>query len=180
MNRETPLRLPDGKPSLSTPGSPPAPVEAANFPIEDRYDYRLSKRVFDLVVGGAILVLVVPVVPFVALMIRLDSPGPVFYLQERVGRGGKPFKFYKFRSMRADADHVRGGLDGLNEQDGPVFKMKSDPRITAVGQFLRRSSMDEIPQIINVLKGDMSIVGPRPPLPSEVARYQPWHRGASR
>jgi lipopolysaccharide/colanic/teichoic acid biosynthesis glycosyltransferase len=93
-----------------------------------------------------------------------------------VGKGGRPFKFYKFRSMRIDSDRIRAELEPRNEATGPVFKIRNDPRVTSVGQFLRRSSLDEIPQIFNVLKGDMSIVGPRPPLPSEVAKYEPWHR----
>jgi lipopolysaccharide/colanic/teichoic acid biosynthesis glycosyltransferase len=117
-----------------------------------------------------------PVIPLVALMIRLDSPGPVFYWQERVGKGGRSFRFYKFRSMRSDSERMREALESRNELAGPVFKMRNDPRVTSVGQFLRRSSLDEIPQILNVLKGDMSIVGPRPALPAEVAKYEPWHR----
>jgi lipopolysaccharide/colanic/teichoic acid biosynthesis glycosyltransferase len=109
-------------------------------------------------------------------MIKADSRGPVFYRQDRVGRGGRLFRFYKFRSMYEEADRRLPELVDRNEQDGPVFKIKSDPRITAVGRFLRRSSMDEIPQVFNVLRGEMSIVGPRPALPTEVARYQPWQR----
>ncbi len=138
--------------------------------------YEVSKRSFDLFIGIIILILLIPIFPIIALMIKLDSPGPVFYKQDRVGRGGKLFKFYKFRSMFKEADAIRDNMKGLNEQDGPVFKIKADPRITSVGRFLRRSSLDEIPQILNVLKGDMSIVGPRPPLPFEVASYQTWHR----
>ncbi len=123
-----------------------------------------------------ILLLLGPVLPLVAIMIRLDSPGPVLYRQDRIGKGGRTFKFYKFRSMRADSDRLRADLESKNEMSGPAFKIKNDPRVTDVGQFLRRSSLDEIPQIFNVLKGDMSIVGPRPALPGEVARYESWHR----
>jgi lipopolysaccharide/colanic/teichoic acid biosynthesis glycosyltransferase len=144
--------------------------------IRDTPGYAAGKRAFDLVVGLLVFVLVLPIFPLIALMIKLDSAGPVFYRQDRVGRGGRPFRFYKFRSMYREADRRLAELQHRNEQDGPVFKIKSDPRITPVGQFLRRSSMDEIPQIINVLRGEMSIVGPRPPLPAEVARYLPWHR----
>jgi lipopolysaccharide/colanic/teichoic acid biosynthesis glycosyltransferase len=144
--------------------------------LHDTLAYVTGKRLFDLAVGFLVFVLVIPIVPLIALMIKLDSPGPVFYRQDRIGRRGRPFRFYKFRSMYREADRRRAELEGRNEQEGPVFKMKADPRITPVGQFLRRSSMDEIPQIINVLRGEMSIVGPRPPLPVEVARYQPWHR----
>jgi lipopolysaccharide/colanic/teichoic acid biosynthesis glycosyltransferase len=144
--------------------------------IHDPPAYAAGKRTFDLAVGIFVFGLVIPIFPLIALMIKLDSPGPVFYRQERVGRGGRLFRFYKFRSMYREADRRLPELQERNEQDGPVFKIKADPRITPVGQFLRRSSMDEIPQIINVLRGEMSIVGPRPPLPVEVARYQPWHR----
>ncbi len=176
MNGDTPLRLRRGTPSR-LPVSPSSPViEAATVDVIEPFAYRVTKRVFDLVVGGGILLLLVPVIPLVALMIRLDSKGAVFYRQDRVGKGGRVFQFYKFRSMRADSDRLRAGLESRNEAAGPVFKMKNDPRITAVGQFLRRSSLDEIPQIFNVLKGDMSIVGPRPALPGEVAKYETWHR----
>jgi lipopolysaccharide/colanic/teichoic acid biosynthesis glycosyltransferase len=110
------------------------------------------------------------------MMIRLDSAGPVLYRQVRVGQRGRCFTFYKFRSMFAEADRRLDDLAALNEQTGPVFKIRDDPRVTPVGRFLRRSSLDEIPQILNVLKGDMSIVGPRPALPAEVDRYEPWQR----
>jgi len=146
------------------------------FVIRDGAPYRIAKRVFDLAVAAAALVLLIPIIPLIAVMIKLDTPGPVFYRQQRVGRRGRVFDFYKFRSMFADADERKKEVEALNEQDGPVFKVRSDPRVTSVGRFLRRSSLDEIPQIFNVVKGQMSIVGPRPPLPSEVLRYQPWHR----
>jgi len=139
--------------------------------------YAIAKRAFDLLVGSIVVVMLIPILPLVAIMIKLDSRGPVFFKQERVGKDGRIFKFYKFRSMVHRADEGRGDLTQQNEQDGPVFKIRSDPRITSVGRFLRRSSMDEIPQMFNVLKGDMSIVGPRPPLPGEVASYQPWYMG---
>ena len=161
---------------LPTPPTSPVPAEAGTIEFTEPFGYAAAKRAFDLAAGGVILLLLVPVIPVVALMIRLDSEGPVFYRQERVGRGGRRFMFYKFRSMRVDSDRLRGELESRNELSGPVFKMKNDPRVTAVGFFLRRSSLDEIPQIFNVLKGDMSIVGPRPPLPGEVARYEAWHR----
>ncbi len=177
MNGDHPLRLRHGTPPQLpvTPSSPnSADVGAIEF--TDPAGYRLAKRAFDLAVGAAILLMLVPVIPLVGLMIRLDSEGPVFYRQDRVGKGGRTFKFYKFRSMRVEADRLRAELESRNEVSGPVFKMKNDPRVTTVGQFLRRSSLDEIPQIFNVLKGDMSIVGPRPALPNEVARYEAWHR----
>lgn len=151
-------------------------MAAGDVVLNDTLAYITGKRLFDLAVGLLVFVFVIPIVPLIALMIKLDSPGPVFYRQDRIGRGGRPFRFYKFRSMYREADRRRTELESRNEQEGPVFKIKADPRITPVGQFLRRSSVDEIPQIINVLRGEMSIVGPRPPLPVEVARYQPWHR----
>ena len=151
-------------------------VATGDVVLNDTLAYIAGKRLFDLSVGLLAFVFVIPIVPLIALMIKLDSPSPVFYRQDRIGRGGRPFRFYKFRSMYREADRGRAELESRNEQEGPVFKIKADPRITPVGQFLRRSSVDEIPQILNVLRGDMSIVGPRPPLPVEVARYQPWHR----
>ncbi len=137
--------------------------------------YSCCKRLFDLLIGSFILVLLLPILPLIALMIKLDTRGPVIFKQDRVGENGKIFKFYKFRSMVHEAENSRDELIRLNEQDGPIFKIKSDPRITSVGKFLRRSSLDEIPQIFNVIRGNMSIVGPRPPLLTEVAGYQPWH-----
>ncbi len=155
---------------------PPSEEPAEEFVIREPAAYRIAKRVFDLLVAVAALVLLVPIIPLIAIMIKLDTPGPVFFRQQRVGRRGCSFAFYKFRSMFVDADERKKEVEALNEQDGPVFKVRSDPRVTNVGRFLRRSSLDEIPQIFNVVKGEMSIVGPRPPLPSEVLRYQPWHR----
>lgn len=138
--------------------------------------YGLCKRLLDVVVGGLILALLIPIIPLIAIMIKLDSPGPVFFKQDRVGRLGRVFTFYKFRSMQRGAETRKQDVETLNEQEGPVFKMRSDPRVTSVGGFLRRSSFDEIPQIFNVLKGDMSLVGPRPHMPVEVSKYEPWHR----
>ncbi len=177
MNGDTPLRLRPGTPSrLPSPPSAPVVLDAAAIDVTEPFGYAFTKRALDLIVGGAILLLLLPVIPVVAFMIRLDSEGPVFYRQERVGKNGRNFKFYKFRSMRVDSDRLRAELEKSNELAGPVFKMKNDPRVTSVGAFLRRSSLDEIPQIFNVLKGDMSIVGPRPALPGEVAKYEAWHR----
>jgi lipopolysaccharide/colanic/teichoic acid biosynthesis glycosyltransferase len=177
MNRETPLGLRYGKPPRAAPSERDIdPVDPAELEIDGGLSYRVVKRLFDLVVGGAIVILVGPLLPLVAIMIKLDSDGPVFYRQDRVGKGCRPFKFYKFRSMYVEADRRQAELAKENELDGPVFKMRVDPRVTAVGRFLRRSSMDEIPQVLNVLRGDMSIVGPRPPLPGEVSRYSAAHR----
>jgi lipopolysaccharide/colanic/teichoic acid biosynthesis glycosyltransferase len=155
----------------------PRSVGAGTVHINNSAVYAVTKRAFDLVVGTVILILLIPILPLIAVMIKLDTRGPVFFKQDRVGEGGRLFKFYKFRSMIHAADKSKASLVELNEQDGPIFKIRSDPRITSVGRFLRRSSLDEIPQIFNVLKGDMSVVGPRPPLPSEVVNYQPWHMG---
>lgn len=150
--------------------------DSYDFGVRESRGYAFCKRCFDLLAGSLVLVLLLPIIPLIAIMIKLDSPGPVFYGQDRVGQGGRRFKFLKFRSMVQDAERRIHEVQDQNEQSGPVFKIRSDPRITSVGRFLRRSSLDEIPQILNVLKGDMSIVGPRPPLPSEVERYLPWQR----
>lgn len=157
-------------------GDRPKPVEAGGSEADGPWLYQALKRLLDLAVGCLILILVIPAIPAIAIMIKLDSPGPVFFRQDRVGRFGRPFTFYKFRSMHRAAETLRRDIEKLNEQRGPVFKMRADPRVTSVGNFLRRSSLDEIPQILNVLKGDMSLVGPRPHMPAEVAAYEPWHR----
>jgi len=107
-----------------------------------------------------------------AILIKLDSKGSVFYVSKRIGKKGKPFDFYKFRTMVVDAEKMLAQLRDKNETDGPIFKMKNDPRITRIGRFLRRYSLDELPQLWNVLKGNMSIVGPRPPIPQEVKNYK--------
>lgn len=136
---------------------------------------RLLKRGLDLTIIaiGGIPALLVGLL--IALAIKLDSPGPVLYAAERVGRKGKMFKMYKFRSMVVDAEQQKQVLAHLNEANGPIFKIKNDPRLTRVGRFIRRTSLDELPQLINVLRGEMSLVGPRPPLAEEVAQYKPWH-----
>jgi exopolysaccharide biosynthesis polyprenyl glycosylphosphotransferase len=136
----------------------------------------LLKRLLDLtivILGGLPALLVMGLI---ALAIKLDSPGPVIYSGMRVGPNGKLFRMYKFRSMVEGADAQKEQLTHLNEADGPIFKMKDDPRLTRVGRFIRRTSLDELPQLYNVLLGNMSLVGPRPPLPEEVACYKPWHR----
>ena len=136
----------------------------------------LVKRVFDVALVLLSLPLTLPVGLLVALIVRLDSAGPVLFRQQRVGKGGQLFTFYKFRTMVRDAEARKAELTSMNEADGPLFKMRDDPRITRVGRFLRRSSIDEWPQLINVLKGEMSLIGPRPALPDEVAHYEPWQR----
>jgi exopolysaccharide biosynthesis polyprenyl glycosylphosphotransferase len=134
------------------------------------------KRVFDIVVALLGLIVGAPVLALIALAIQLDSPGPAIFRQERVGQNGRHFTIYKFRSMRVGADEEKENLQALNEADGPLFKIRNDPRLTRIGRFLRRTSLDELPQLFNVIKGEMSLVGPRPPTPSEVDLYQPWHK----
>lgn len=138
--------------------------------------YLFTKRALDLAVSSLIILLVLPLIPVIVLLIKMDSRGPVLFRQKRVGKNGKIFDLYKFRSMVDGAEKALDSLRPLSNREGPIFKIEEDPRITRVGSFLRRSSLDELPQIINVLKGDMTIVGPRPNLPSEVAQYLPWQR----
>src|SRR5947208_1495221 len=138
---------------------------------------RFVTRTVDIVLSILILALGLPFWLCIALAIRLNSPGEVIYRQTRIGQNGRPFKVYKFRSMYKDAENVLSDLLIYNEAQGPLFKMKDDPRITPVGKFLRRTSFDEIPQLINVIQGEMSLVGPRPPLPHEVAQYEEWQKG---
>ncbi len=134
------------------------------------------KRAFDIFSTGlALWVLSVPLL-LVAVLIKLTSRGPVFFRQVRVGLHGRPFRMLKFRTMVENAEALKATLSQQNEMDGPVFKMKKDPRITPIGKFLRKFSIDELPQLVNVLRGDMSVVGPRPPVPSEVAKYAVWQR----
>lgn len=136
----------------------------------------LMKRVLDVLLATGLLLLFLPVLAAAALLIKLSSPGPVIFRQPRVGQNGRQFLLYKLRTMVKGAEHARAQLAGHNEMDGPVFKMRADPRCTPVGKILRRLSLDEFPQLWNVLKGEMSMVGPRPPLPEEVEQYQPWQR----
>jgi exopolysaccharide biosynthesis polyprenyl glycosylphosphotransferase len=134
------------------------------------------KRAFDIVTSALALLLLSPLMIVTAVLVKGTSPGPVLFRQERIGLLGRRFHMLKFRSMVANAEELRAGLLAQNEQSGPVFKMKHDPRITPLGRFLRKYSIDELPQLVNVLRGDMSIVGPRPPLPEEVAHYEAWQR----
>ncbi len=134
------------------------------------------KRLFDIVASACALWVLLPMFGIVAMIIKGSSRGPVFFKQQRVGILGKPFNMLKFRSMVTNAEELKAKLEKLNEMSGPVFKMKNDPRVTAIGRFIRKYSIDELPQLINVLRGDMSIVGPRPPVPPEVAKYEAWQR----
>ena len=135
---------------------------------------RGGKRLLDIVGASAGLLLASPVLLVAAVAIRLDSPGPIFHRAVRVGRGGRKFRFLKLRSMRVGAEELRGLLLHLNQAEGPAFKLHDDPRVTRVGRILRKTSLDELPQLWHVLRGDMSLVGPRPPFPEEVERYEPW------
>jgi exopolysaccharide biosynthesis polyprenyl glycosylphosphotransferase len=135
-----------------------------------------AKRAFDVAVSFLVLLLLSPVFLAVAIAIKIDSPGPVFFKQTRVGLQGRIFGIWKFRSMYLDAEARLESLRAQNEMSGPVFKMRNDPRITRVGRFIRRTSLDEFPQFWNVLRGEMSVVGPRPPIPAEVRQYKRWQR----
>jgi exopolysaccharide biosynthesis polyprenyl glycosylphosphotransferase len=137
---------------------------------------RLLKRALDTAAAVAGLVLAAPFILLTAVLIRLESPGPIFFRQMRLGEKGRPFQIYKFRSMRHGADEEKEHLQPLNEASGPLFKIRHDPRLTRLGYLLRRTSWDEFPQILNVLRGEMSLVGPRPALPQEVEKYQAWQR----
>ncbi len=135
--------------------------------------YLLIKRAIDIVGALVGLVLILPLLPFLILMIKLDSPGPIIFKQKRVGYLGRTFNCFKFRSMEMGAEDRKDELSHLNEASGAAFKIQEDPRITGVGRFIRSSSLDEFPQLFNVFRGDMSIVGPRPQIPGEVAEYTP-------
>jgi exopolysaccharide biosynthesis polyprenyl glycosylphosphotransferase len=147
----------------------------------------LVKRAFDATASALLILLLSPLFAVLALLVKQSSPGPVLFVQERLGRNGRPFRFYKFRSMRHDADDVvhrqfvamfiNGDQEGCRARNGgsTVFKLERDPRITAIGRWLRRTSLDELPQLFNILKGEMSLVGPRPPIAYEIENYQPWH-----
>jgi lipopolysaccharide/colanic/teichoic acid biosynthesis glycosyltransferase len=136
--------------------------------------YPLGKRLFDLTGAAAALVVLSPLLVFLAALIRLTSSGPILYRQTRCGRGGRLFTLYKFRSMVVDADKLRQQVEPLNQLDGPAFKLANDPRCAPLGRFLRKYSLDELPQFWNILRGEMSLVGPRAPLPEEVEKYEPW------
>jgi exopolysaccharide biosynthesis polyprenyl glycosylphosphotransferase len=134
------------------------------------------KRLMDILISSLALIVAAPAMLVIALLVKLDSRGPILFRQVRTGLNGRRFVLLKFRSMNHDAERQRAALEERNEMKGPVFKLSRDPRVTRVGGFLRRTSLDELPQLWNVLKGDMSLVGPRPPLPSEVKQYERWHR----
>lgn len=144
--------------------------------IRSRFVFHSMKRLFDIVAATCGIVILSPLMIIIAVLIKAEDHGPVFYKQVRVGKNGKTFKMYKFRSMFVNADKMLDKLKEQNDVDGPMFKMKDDPRVTKIGHFIRKHSLDELPQFLNVLKGDMSLVGPRPPLPSEVAEYSEYDK----
>lgn len=161
---------------LSTEG-----VEGGPRPVRDLYPHFLEelppwRRALDLVIASALLALLLPLFLVVAAAIKLTSRGPVLFVQWRAGRGGRPFRFFKFRSMYVDAEERRDELASENEQSGPIFKIRRDPRITPIGRLIRKASIDEMPQLWNVIVGDMTLVGPRPPTLDEVAAYETWQR----
>jgi exopolysaccharide biosynthesis polyprenyl glycosylphosphotransferase len=137
---------------------------------------RAMKRAIDIAVSAAALGVLAPLLVAVAALVSLTSRGPILFRQVRVGQHGRQFHMLKFRSMVVNAEELKARLLAQNEQCGPVFKMKTDPRITAIGRFIRKYSIDELPQLVNVLRGEMSLVGPRPPIPAEVAKYEAWQR----
>lgn len=138
--------------------------------------YEFIKRLIDVLGALVGIILLSPVMIITGIIIRLDSKGPIIFAQERVGINGKLFKMYKFRSMVVNAEKLIDKLKEKNEMSGPMFKIKQDPRITKIGKFIRKTSIDELPQLFNILKGDMSLVGPRPNLPREVKKFSEYHR----
>ena len=144
--------------------------------IKSRFIYHGMKRLFDIVAATCGIIVLSPLMIIIAVLIKIEDHGPIFYKQVRVGKNGKTFKMYKFRSMFVNADKMLDRLKDQNDVDGPMFKMKDDPRVTKIGHFIRKHSLDELPQFLNVLKGEMSLVGPRPPLPSEVVEYSDYDK----
>lgn len=144
--------------------------------VETNPSKMLIKEIMDKIIALSMLLISSPLLIFIALAIKLDSPGPIFFKQRRVGKNSRYFNMYKFRSMVTNAEKLKSSLAKQNEMSGPAFKITNDPRITRLGRFIRKTSIDELPQLLNVLKGEMSLVGPRPPLPSEVKQYSNWQR----
>ena len=136
--------------------------------------YKFIKRLIDIIISSLGLIILFPILLIVGIIIKLESKGPVFFSQKRVGINGKEFDMFKFRSMVVNAEELKQKLESKNEMSGPMFKMKDDPRVTKIGKFIRKTSIDELPQLLNVLKGEMSLVGPRPSLPNEVKEFEDW------
>lgn len=149
-------------------------LEQSTYQDNKSYGYHMLKRIIDIIGSVIGLILLSPIFLLVSILIKQDSKGPVIFYQIRVGKYGQLFKMYKFRSMVIDAEDKLNELKSKNEMSGPMFKMKDDPRVTKIGKFIRKTSIDELPQLWNVLKGDMSLVGPRPNLPTEVQEFETW------
>ncbi|MFQ7823141.1 sugar transferase [Clostridium sp.] len=152
-------------------------VEGIELKFENKQNlkvYEICKRTIDIIGAGLGLILLSPIIAVVACAVKVTSKGPIFFSQKRVGKNGELFEMYKFRSMVVNAEELKGNLEDQNEMSGPMFKIKDDPRVTKVGKFIRKTSIDELPQLWNVLKGDMSLVGPRPSLPKEVEQFDNW------
>ncbi len=164
LNSRPSIEVMDGAPLLTLSS---APRDEAALAV---------KRALDVIVSGAALLAASPLLLLSMLAVKLTSPGPVVFRQTRAGMNGRSFTLYKLRTMVQDAEALKASLEAKNEMDGPVFKIRKDPRITRVGAVLRKTSIDELPQLWNVLRGDMSLVGPRPALPAEVGKYEPWQR----
>lgn len=158
----------------SLPNDAEAALEKEFTPPAKKPVYDFCKRIFDIVMSAFALIVLSPVFLVVAIAIRREDGGKAIYSQVRLTKGGKEFKMFKFRSMCVDAEKQLDSLMDRNEMTGPAFKIADDPRITKIGRFIRKTSIDELPQLLNILKGDMSIIGPRPPLPREVAQYTPY------
>jgi exopolysaccharide biosynthesis polyprenyl glycosylphosphotransferase len=150
--------------------------KVADAAMERTLGYYVTKRLCDIILSILGIIVLTPLMIIVTIAIKLDSKGPTVFSQERVGKDGKLFKMYKFRSMVNNAEELKDKLLDKNEMSGPMFKMKDDPRITKIGRFIRKTSIDELPQLFNVVKGDMSLVGPRPNLPKEVKKFNPYQR----
>ena len=154
--------------------NPAQQQEKTYTPPKEKPVYEVCKRIFDVVMSTIALIVLSPVFLAVAIAIKAQDGGNVIYKQVRLTKGGREFGMYKFRSMCMNAETMLDDLMEQNEMEGPAFKMENDPRVTKIGRFIRKTSIDELPQLVNIIKGDMSIIGPRPPLPREVAEYTPY------
>jgi exopolysaccharide biosynthesis polyprenyl glycosylphosphotransferase len=152
------------------------PTESDKFSLNSISEMLFIKRTVDRIASTLFIIIFLPFWIIIPILIKIDSPGPVFFRQKRVGKNGRVFTMYKFRSMVENAENMQNDIMHLNEMDGPAFKIKEDPRQTGVGKFLRNTSIDELPQLLNVFKGDISLVGPRPPIREEVEQYRPWEK----
>lgn len=160
--------------SKQKPAPDAVPIQKTVPPLEKKPVYDVCKRIFDVTMSLLALIVFLPLFVVISIAIRCEDGGKAFYVSTRLTKDGKPFKMYKFRSMHPGAEELLESLMDQNEVKGPAFKIKNDPRVTKVGAFIRRTSIDELPQLLNIIKGDMSIIGPRPPLPREAEQYTPY------